>query len=222
MSNSTLIKQTKSKFNEESISVYYTSKSANAKTGNIPNTTILVDDVKPTDAIKNGQDFAICGDCQLRRVDKTDKLSCYVNCGFGPNAIHNAKNRGSIKDTLDINQIKVQRHCSYGDPASLSKELNYTILDLADKTLCYTHQWEKPEFNYLKSFCMASVHSKSEAKRAQKLGFRTFRILENENVKLMDNEKMCFYYSHNVQCVKCQQCDGQQSNLAFSIAIPKH
>jgi hypothetical protein len=184
---------------------------------------MLVDGVKPTDAVKTGQDKAICGNCTLRKSNTQEKLNCYVNDGFGPNAIFKAIERNSIKtDTSKIKIAKIQRHGSKGDAACLSKEENMTILKLAKKTLNYTHAWSDKKQNYLKQFSMASVHSKEEAIEAQKLGFKTFRILDTACEKLLPNEIVCYNFTKGIQCVKCQICCGHQTKGQKSVAIPKH
>ena len=52
----------------------YRTKSANRKTGDMSQLSILTEDIKPTEAIKTRQDGLICGDCPLRHGK-----GCYVN-----------------------------------------------------------------------------------------------------------------------------------------------
>ncbi len=227
MSNSTKIFQGKSQYNGEQVKAYYTSKSENTKTGNMPAIMILPKE-KPTDAIKSGSDISVCGSCQLRPINGNKKIdSCYVNCGYAPNAVYMADKRGSVPVNesmylLTKKPVKVQRHGGYGDSASLPKRVNLMILKQAKRTLSYTHAWKDKKNNYLKSFCMASVHSQEEALQAQALGFRTFRILQDDKEPLMDNEKLCLNTTKGLTCLKCQLCCGLQAKNAKNIAIVKH
>ena len=49
-------------------------------------TWILRSDVNPVEAVNNGDDYSICGDCPHRKNDKGER-SCYVNVGQAPNAV---------------------------------------------------------------------------------------------------------------------------------------
>src|SRR4051812_20933218 len=49
--------------------------STNGKTGNMVQTWIMRSDMKPTDAVKSGEDSSVCGDCPHRPANDG---SCYV------------------------------------------------------------------------------------------------------------------------------------------------
>jgi len=228
MSNSVKIYDGVSMLDGEMIQAYYTHKSKNTKTGNIPQVMFIAKNILPTDALKNGADKSVCGKCPLRPINGNPKKdSCYVNCGYGANAIFNANRRGNIPINesmyeLTNDKIDVQRVGSYGDASCIPKSVSDKILTLAKKTLSYTHQWKDKTKDYLKSFCMASVHNIKDAIQAQKQGFRTFRTLKFACERLLDNEMVCLNFTKGITCQKCKLCSGLQSNGAKSIVIPIH
>ena len=95
----------KSNYTGKQVVSTITYTSTNIKTGNIPQITFLPVNSKPTDAIKNGEDKSVCGSCPLRPINHKDTpiedKPCYVNCGYGPNAIYK---------TLD--KIEVHKVCN--------------------------------------------------------------------------------------------------------------
>ena len=65
--------------------------SVNTKTGDMAQLTIMPKGIKPSDAVKTGEDDAVCGDCNRRpSTAKANGLKpCYVN-PRAPNSIHRA------------------------------------------------------------------------------------------------------------------------------------
>ena len=64
------------------IVVIATLKTANGKTGDVVQTWILRRDTSALQAVRNGKDYSVCGDCLHRRMK-----SCYVVIGQAPNNI---------------------------------------------------------------------------------------------------------------------------------------
>ena len=64
------------------------SKSTNAKTGAMLQTYIFRQDIRPSDALKTGDDVSICGDCRHRPIlaRKSGEATCYVEVGKGVNS----------------------------------------------------------------------------------------------------------------------------------------
>ena len=229
----------KSQFTGNPIDVFITLKSSNSKTGNIPQVTMLPSNVKPTDALKTGQDQDVCGCCPLRPKlfnPDTHDLPCYVNCGFAPNAINRSKSISQFEK--DQKQFDVIRIGAWGDSASVEKKALLEIVKLGKKVLNYTHQWADKKFNFLKDFSMASVHSIQEKIEANKLGFKTFRTVKplpfGDHVKrfnkgkhyvkdLARDEMLCpNEINKNLQCKDCKLCVGNQIKANLNIVIPSH
>ncbi len=221
MSNTRFLWKGLSQYTDNPIEAFITLKSTNTKTGDIPQITILPMDVKPTDALKTGQDEDVCGNCPLRpklfNSDTHDK-PCYVNCGFAPNAIARSK---TIIDFQTKSIFDIIRIGAYGDSAAVEKKALLKMVSLAKKVLNYTHAWADKKFNYLKAFSMASVHSLEEKLQANKLGFRTFRTVKYACSKLDPDEIVCPNFTRSIICKACKLCIGNQIQ-AKNIVIPSH
>jgi hypothetical protein len=163
-------------------------KSKNAKTNDMIQTWILRDDVHPKDAIYNGEDASICGDCPHRVREHAEpnyltKLirTCYVNMRT-PITIWNCLKRGGYEEaTVEHVRAIRKRHVrigSYGDPAAVPFGVWKLIKPAKDRHRTgYTHQWDWSGIDKrLKQICMASADSEQERERAQAQGWRTFEV----------------------------------------------
>ena len=211
-----------SEYTGNPISVFITMKSSNIKTGDIPQVTLVPDNVKPTDSLKNGRDKDVCGNCPLRPIHykKHDhKKPCYVNLRC-VNSIDRASNKPQY---LFNNLFDVIRLGNWGDSASAKKEVILEIVGQAKKVLNYTHAYANQKFSYLKAFTMASVHSVEEKIKANKLGFRTFRTIPLACIKLEKDEIVCpNFVNKAIQCKQCKLCCGNQIKSNINIVIPAH
>lgn len=133
------------------------SKTANTKTGDMLQTWILREDVAPNEAIKTGQDAAICGDCPHRGVWSategkwTQKRTCYVKVFQAPLSVWKAYKRGNYRDltgmhdaateTAMLGSDRVVRLGSYGDPMAVPLHVWESLTSRASAWTGYTHQW---------------------------------------------------------------------------------
>lgn len=156
-------------------------RSSNAKTGRMVQTYVIVDgDQKPTEAVKNGADAAVCGDCPLRGLLGRMGRSCYVNLGQGPRAVYEAYRSGRYEeyDAGKHDRFFEGRMIlwgAYGEPVLIPIALMRHLSALASGWTGYSHQWAKPEFREYRAFLMASVHDARGAEHARQLGWRYFR-----------------------------------------------
>ena len=180
----------------------------NRKTGTMLQTWIMLQDTPPCDAANQNLDGSICGTCKHRTWG-----TCYVNLGHSPYNVYKAYKRGSYP-VADINVIRsiadrTLRVGSYGDPAAVPEPVLRHLVRSVKGVTGYTHQWKKSNL-HLANYCMASVDSIAEARRAKALGFRTFRIvLEGED--LLPDEYHCpadKKSGGNTTCDICLGCDG--------------
>ena len=204
-----------SAINGKPIVAILTLKSNNVKTGNMAQLWIMARDTAPHIAKKEGNDDAVCGDCPIKK-------ECYVLTFQGPLSVWNAYKRGSYKDYQfgkdSIVNLSI-RFGAYGDPAALPQWLIKNIADNCKDFTGYTHQWDKPGFNFLNNYFMASVESVSQHIYAQSLGFRTFRI-KSQSMPIGDSEIECPADSKGLQCIDCMLCNG--SKEATNIVINGH
>jgi len=211
---------------DQPIVVIAISKSSNVKTGNMVQTYVLRSDIDPLTANRTGQDYSICGECELKGQpsDKPKGLAlnrkCYVQIGQAPNAIYQAYKRGKYKvaDTREfrnnIGRDRVVRIGSYGDGAAVPQYVWNDLVEFAKSHTAYTHNHGDPQF-YMKS-----VESIQEAEWNWDNGYRTFRIDKDETEIVKSKEVLC-PSEKGVQCADCRLCGGSVIQ-AKSIAIPVH
>jgi hypothetical protein len=154
-------------------------RSKNGKTGEFIQTYILsAEKDRPTDALDSGKDESVCGDCINRKVDGWG--TCYVNVGQGPNAIYSAWKRGvypEFRDEhLELFKDRIVRLGAYGDPAAVPVSVWEKICGVAEGWTGYTHQWRRKSAQSYKKFCMASVETARQMRRAKSMGWKTFRV----------------------------------------------
>lgn len=198
-----------------------TMNSKNEKTGDMPQTWILLQDVHPNEAVKQNLDYPICGDCvhRLRR-------SCYVEVWQAPSNIWEAWKRGNYPmapEHLDrLLKFRMVRFGAYGDPAAVPIGVWDAVADMSRGTTGYTHQWrDHPEFA---KYCMASVESAAERDEAKRLGFRTYRVTDQPE-RIAHKEVMCPAAKKTgvgMSCIDCGHCNGNNTGLSGDVVIPVH
>lgn len=213
-----------SAINGKPIVAILTLKSNNVKTGNMAQLWIMARDTAPHIAKKEGNDDAVCGDCPIKK-------ECYVLTFQGPLSVWNAYQRGTYENLwempnaleyalrIDLLKFLSIRFGAYGDPAALPEWLIKSIASNCKDFTGYTHQWDKPKFNFLNNYFMASIESIALKNKASKLGFRTFRI-KSQNTPINNSEIECPADSKGIQCIDCMLCNG--SKEATNIVINGH
>jgi hypothetical protein len=192
--------------------------SGNGKTGDMVQTYILRSDVHPSEAIANGADRSICGDCRHRRDPVTGKRTCYVT-HFGIGSVYRSLKAGlyprvSPATLRRIIAGRMVRLGAYGDPAMIKSGVWRSILALAAGHTGYSHQWRAGFAQDIAGLCMASVDNPSELLDARASGWRTFRI-RLETDALAPGEFACPASDEagkRLQCVDCGACDGAGEN----------
>jgi len=201
-----------SAINGKPIVAILTLKSNNVKTGNMAQLWIMARDTAPHIAKKEGKDDAVCGDCPIKK-------ECYVLTFQGPLSVWNAYKRNVYSGLQIPLRLLTIRFGAYGDPAALPKWLIKSIAKNCKDFTGYTHQWNKPKFNFLKNYFMASVESVGQHIAAQSFGFRTFRI-KSQNMPIGDSEFECPADTRGLQCIDCMLCNG--SKQANNVVINAH
>jgi hypothetical protein len=226
------------------IAVGLASKSTNRKTGGMVQTYILRSDISPLDAVRTGADASICGNCPHRGVpsehapttisallDGTgphEHRTCYVNVGQGPRAVWAAFKAGKYP-TLSgdvqcrhVGRYRIVRLGTYGDPAAVPSLVWRELVTDSIGHTGYTHQWR--DAPALVGLCMASVDTVTEAREAQALGWRTFRVDTSRAIGAQAGEVLCPASAEagkKLTCEKCLACGGADGRRS-SIYIPAH
>lgn len=200
--------------------------SKNIKTGSMIQTWILVKDISPTNAVKNGKDELVCGDCKHRGsvVNGVRVLprTCYVNVGQAPLKVWQAYHAGKYipHDESATKYIKGKkiRIGSYGDPACVPPHIWTDILRHTSGNTGYTHQWLNCDVRYSK-FLMASCDNEHEQSLARTMGWRCFVVNKN---KPIENTITCLSSSIGKTCDDCLLCSGSSNNSKKDIWIEPH
>lgn len=197
----------------------FVKKSDNSKTGRMIQIWILAKALDPVSAVKSGHDRVICGSCPLRGIYGSGR-TCYVNVGQAPLAVFRAWQRGAYPRLEDVTVFagRTVRFGAYGDPTHLPFDLARTIADVSAGWTGYTHQWRRPMFQAWRSLVMASVETTQDARIAEAMGWRTFRVTGDADHH--SNETLCLS-ERGVSCEDCLLCSGT-SKTAKSIFIPVH
>ena len=207
-----------SRLDNSPIVVIATKKSSNAKTGNMIQTWILRSDMQPSEAVQQGKDDAICGDCPARPImKKQDKGpgDCYVTM-MAPAAIYKTYKAGkydkaeSDEEIASFAEGRVVRLGAYGDPAAAPASVWSAIISKATGHTGYTHQWKKPAAASLKNMCMASCDDLDDFNTARADGWRTFRVAR-DTATIGKREFRCPsdpLLKTALPCEKCKACNG--------------
>lgn len=198
-----------------------TDASANRKTGHMLTTWILSANQKPTDAVKSGDDAAICGNCPNRpsTARKTGDCVCYVN-HVPLNNIFHAWANGKTKR---ISERHYERYISgrsvrlggYGDPAMLPLAVTEKLLSYAKRHTGYTSQWRESYAQCYRELLQASCNNDEQAAIAQEKGWKTYTHypvsthLEGKGVVCPNS------VDEEITCQVCGLCNGQKTNVVI-------
>ena len=211
--------------------------SQNSKTGDSIQVWIL-----PMEWVKKGEkamnnDEASCMDCPH---SKRGNKSCYVRKGFAEyglkskvKSLHKYYKQKNL-EILDIQELagrekhrckdKFIRFGAYGEPVLLGEQNVKELTEVASNFTGYTHQWHIAKYDWSRKYFMASVETEQLMQKANKFGFRTFRVRKKADLAHSKLETICpasKEAGRKVTCNVCALCKGASSK-AKNIVIIKH
>ena len=198
-----------------------TGASRNEKTGPMHQVWILHRETKPTAAIRNGEDEAVCGTCPARGK------WCYVFRGHDQvwKAYTNDKyERLSLNSLRKAGERKTIRLGAYGDPAAVPIEVWDRLLSKAAGWTGYTHMWRTCN-PALRRWCMASVDTEPEFLQAASAGWRCFWVVPDAaaaRAKYGKQAALCPHKSTGLQCLACLACSGVGTSFSGHIIEEVH
>jgi len=215
------------------IVVIMTYGSDNDKTDDIHQTWILRADIDPVEAVREGMDDSICGDCPhrpyLRKIAKLTgeepEATCYVNVGQAPLGIWKAYKRGSyprlgLADAAAVVAGDMVRFGAYGDPGAVPRHIWASLADTAEEWTGYTHRWSDTGSD-LTGLCMASVDSVDQKHAADEAGFATFRVVRTSG-EISEREKgeaIC-PAGPTLTCLTCPiKCNGEAGKITGRVIL---
>lgn len=163
----------------------------------------------------------VCGECQGARDRKG---WCYVTLCQAPLIVWRAWQRGAYESVADWHEMAQAlppqapiRFGAHGDPLSCDLE-HLEVLAYGRGWTGYTHSWDTEGAERARWYLMASVESRSDAIRARRQGWRTFRIVRPGTGRPCASERWCRALRGTV-CFTCTACRG---GLGHSFVIPAH
>jgi len=205
--------------------------SKNVKTGALVQSFIIRSDINPVEALKTGDDAAICGHCIHRPslAAYTGAPPCYVNVGRSVASVYKAYKRGSYayaspsEVALYLTGLKL-RIGTYGDGAAAPVHVWQQLTKFTAGHVGYTHQWLNPSFDHSAwaPLAMASADNIDEAAQANLYGMRVFRV--SVGVDKQQSEVSCPASAESgkkTTCDNCMLCGGTTKN-AKDIVIADH
>jgi len=195
--------------------------SDNDKTGDQLQSWILRTDMPPHEAVKTDMDDAVCGDRCIHRK----RRSCYVLTWQAPYAVwFNWKFGGGNRPPPQFyTRGRSLRLASYGELPAVPFEVAEELIDDTRGHTGFTSLWEVCDPRYAR-LLMASVSSIEEAKRAQAMGWRTYRTAPKDWHKVK-GESLCPASEEGgkkLTCATCGFCNGNTTKLKGNVVIPVH
>lgn len=200
------------------IATGFTDSSENGKTGNMIQTWILRQDVKPNEAFKNGLGASVCGDCKHAGYNEN---TCYVTWYQAPLSVWSCYKRGNylpIGDDWNLFDDVCLRLGSGGDPAMAPAEVWIEPILRSAKHTGYTHQWRQDWAQYLKGIVQASCDGLGDYLEAIAHGWKTFLVTPKDtpdpanSVHCAASEEK----GKKTNCAQCTLCDGKTANIVIN------
>ena len=222
MAKGVILYEGPSQLTGEEIIVIGTWDSGNIKTGNMLQTWILLRDVEPHIAAKEGLDRGVCGDCphSPTTAKLLDEPPCYVITHNAPLSVWRAYHRGAYGSDISIIPNIPIRFGSYGDPCAAPKRVWTDVKSVHNQEHTgYTHQWRSPRFQEYSGLLMASCDSLIETIRAHNAGWRSFNVhgtrsyrdIQSSPVKVAQCPAAKESKANDKQCASCLACNGRKS-----------
>jgi hypothetical protein len=205
--------------------------SANPKTGPMLQSFVFRTDVLPSLAVTTGQDISACNHCPLRqftvrqasirdRLPRGQKPTmCYVTTHYSVDGVYRKYLRGGYplakpRQLARLLKSRLLRLGSYGNPSNVPPAILRELLRRVQGHTSYDHNWAQPLGRSLKGLAMASVSSPAAKHKAQKMGWKTFRVLRPGEA-LEADEVLCQNAVDGTSCYDCLLCDGKTANVAI-------
>ena len=210
---------------EKIVAILQTRKTSNTKIGDMLQVWIIRPDMHPSEAIKTGNDYSICGNCPLRGDGTGKGRVCYVN-QMPIGAIWKSYRDGKCIHWQDVPKDKFKALCilsggirwgAYGDPALIPYHIFLEVSSYSNTNLGYTHQYDWDFSEVYKNHFQASAHSLDHAKKLQASGWHTYTIVP-EN---FEGDGAICQGGKKTTCERCKLCNGKNNILEIVHGIGK-
>jgi hypothetical protein len=202
----------------------------NRKIGDMAQAWILPQDIAPNDALRDGSDAAVCGDCRFRPANGG---GCYVSVPHTAQRVwwawHEYRSYRPVEEVPGVGE-KPMRIGAWGDPMAVPATAWAKLFAAGlSQWTAYTSQWataEDAERSWWQRWCMASVKTVGDQAEAERQGWRTYRT-RTADQPLLPNEIVCLAAEESLShgrstCASCHLCDGVARRKRRNIAIIVH
>ena len=199
--------------------------SQNIKTGDMVQTFILRTDIDPVTANRLGEDYSVCGNCNLKgkptdnlKAQSAQNRTCYVVLRQAPLTIWRGYKAGKYPTALGheamaaIGKDRKVRPGAYGDPAAVPSCIWDSLISEASGYTGYSHFTELGEVDFRPDLYMFSAETLKEAAEAWAKGWRTFRVTKDVS-EITEGEILCPAHdlaNRRAKCVTCGLCGGNK------------
>ena len=192
--------------------------SSNDKTGNMIQTWILCQNVKPNEGYKDGRNYSICGNCPHAGYNQG---SCYVKWFHAPLSVWNCYKRGNyphIGNDWHLFDNQALRLGSAGDPAMIPVNIWHKMLENVKTNTGYTHQWREDFAKPFKGIVQASCDSETDYIAAKLENWFTFNVKPS----IVDDYEGTIHCQASIEkgqktnCATCGLCSGNQADIIIN------
>jgi len=206
----------------ENFVVIATMSTTNRKTGNMIQVWILLENIRPTEAVNSGLDAStVCKGCKF-----ASKNGCYVQVGQAPFQIWKSFKSGLYRELTPANYQyafggRSVRFGAYGNPSLLPISKIKAIAKISDGWTGYFHDWKDMHPSTRKAYgqyLMVSTETNDSRKLAEKLKLRYFHVSPIKPKETIE----CLSETKGLTCEKCKLCSGLTKKNKPSIWINPH
>lgn len=188
----------------------------NRKIGDMSQAWILPLNREPLEAVRTGEDRAVCGTCAFR---PSLGGGCYVSVAYTAQRVwwawRQLGSHGPVTALPTDLARKPIRLGAWGDPAAVPLDVWRPLLAAVPAWTGYTHRWRElagDDRAGWQAVAMASCDSPDDVAEARAAGWRTFRARPPES-PLLPGERVCPSAAEapthgSVTCADCLLCDG--------------
>jgi len=190
---------------------------SNDKTGEMIQTWILPQNIKPNEAFKDERGQSVCGSCPHHG---SKQGSCYVKWFHAPLSVWKCYKRGNYPHIGNDWHLfdGALRLGSAGDPAMIPATVWQKMLKNVRTHTGYTHQWREDYAQGLKGICQASCDGFEDYEKADAKGWKCF-LVKHESVSDPKGFIHCMASTERGQktnCSICSLCSGSKANVVIN------
>lgn len=145
---------------------------------------------------------------------------CYVLTFHGPRSVYNGKTDLTRETDKALKEGQGFRFGSYGDPTAVPLNVWKDLMEKADYSTGYTHQWRETYAQEYKGVLQASCNSIEEVIEARAMGWKVFATWKDIEKKDFQDAGILVTQCPSDPtlpskrtCEECRLCDGRRADI---------